>query len=273
MPDVNYEIIVVEDCGNDGTIEMMTEKFPDISLLKNTTNMGSVRSRCRAIEQAKGAYFFAIDSDIEMQPETYEALKEYIDSDLQLGFVTCNKRSLDGTHQQSHFNFPTLTSSIKAMFPKRRYQDVVKSEEKHAHECHPEWISTGHSLIRRQAWEECGGQSKDIFFFGEEIDFCHNLKKNNWKIGFIPHMGFIHHGSVSQRGEIDRFRKMSWLGSIYLADLYWPKWQALILRLLYFLRGILVSFKKTLNGQSPFDLLLFSFKLLWPKKLNNNFLE
>jgi GT2 family glycosyltransferase len=272
MPDVNYEVIVIEDFGEDGSLEMLRQDFDWIKLISNEKNLGLIQSRRNGIEVAAGEFIFLFDSDVEMLAGAYETLLQAMREDERLGFVTCNKKSHDDSHQRSVFAMPTLWNSFVSMIPFMRQRQIANSRSEHENVCDPGWMSPGHSLIRREAWDDVGGQSPQFFFFGEEIDFCHKLRAKNWNIRFFPHMGFIHYGSVSQKGDRLRFRKMSWLGSILLADLYWPRWQALILRLLYFVRGIAVCFKDLFAGRSPMTMLLFSFKLLSPKALKNNHL-
>jgi len=274
MPDsLEYEVIVVEDHGEDGSLEMLYDEFKWATILHNEVNSGLIQTRLNGVAVASGEFIFLIDSDIEMFEGTYKVLIDAMRDDERLGFVTCNKKSFDGTHQRSHFDMPNLTQSFLSMIPYIRHQQVTKSKKDHQTTCDPGWISPGHSLIRRSAWDDVGGQSPQFFFYGEEIDFCYKLRKKKWHIRFLPHMGFIHYGSVSQQGDKDRFRKMSWLGALLIADLYWPRWQALVLRLLFFIRAMAIAVKMILTLQSPWDIIAFSFRILSPNKLKNNHLN
>lgn len=261
---VPHEIIVVDNASEDGTAEMVRQEFPRVILVVNDDNLGPVGARHVGVEQARGEDYLFIDSDIECLPGACEPLMAAFEEDPRLAFVTCNKQSPDGYPQRSWFDVPTLWTTCAEMIPVLRSRRIEKSRAAHDTPCFPGWISTGHSLVRGQAWSEINGQNRAIFFFGEEIEFCQRLRDHGWKVGFIPHLGFLHHGSVSQRGHEDRFRKLSWLGMLWIADLYWPLWKTLCLRGLLFMRGLLVCLKKLVKGESPGDLAAFLPRLLWP---------
>ena len=62
----NLELIIVIDCSNDNTIQIL-EKFSSnderIIVLNNDTNLGCAQSRNKALQKAKGEYIAFCDSD------------------------------------------------------------------------------------------------------------------------------------------------------------------------------------------------------------------
>ena len=60
----NWELILVDDCSTDNSIELI-KRFADdrIKLMENQTNSGAAVSRNRAIEKANGKYIAFLDSD------------------------------------------------------------------------------------------------------------------------------------------------------------------------------------------------------------------
>ncbi|MGE4157758.1 MAG: glycosyltransferase family 2 protein [Planctomycetota bacterium] len=268
---VPHEVIVVEDAGRDGTVDMVRLEFPHVVLLENEQNLGVIGARARGIEKARASLLFFVDSDIELLPGVFEALHGELKSDARIAYVTCNKRSVDGTHQRSAFAWPTLSGQIRAMIPPIRTRDVLSAEAGHRQAFDPGWISVGHSLMRLEAFKETGGFLKGVFFFGEDVDICAKLRAKGWRVRFIPYLGFVHHGSISQVLEPNRFRVKSWLSSVILADLYWPRWQALVLRFLLFFRGLVVCGMQICRGQDVREILQALPKLLWPIPLTTNY--
>lgn len=71
----NWELIVVDDCSEDGTFEIVQElqKQDDrISLLRNAANSGAAVSRNAALRQAKGRWIAFLDSDDLWMPDKLE---------------------------------------------------------------------------------------------------------------------------------------------------------------------------------------------------------
>lgn len=71
----NWELIVVDDCSEDGTVEIVQElqKQDDrIRLLQNAVNSGAAVSRNAALRQAKGRWIAFLDSDDLWMPDKLE---------------------------------------------------------------------------------------------------------------------------------------------------------------------------------------------------------
>lgn len=89
----NLEIIVVNDCSDDGTCEFLTEissKEKKIKALHNKVNMGPCYSRNRAIDLASGKYITGLDDDDYFHKDRLKILKENYNE--ELSFVA----SIDG---------------------------------------------------------------------------------------------------------------------------------------------------------------------------------
>ena len=62
----NWEMLIVDDASMDNSLKIITqyvEKDSRIKLIKNESNLGSAKSRNRAIEVAQGEYIAFLDSD------------------------------------------------------------------------------------------------------------------------------------------------------------------------------------------------------------------
>ncbi|NUZ10657.1 glycosyltransferase family 2 protein [Pseudoalteromonas sp. McH1-7] len=70
----NWELIIVDDCSNDRTVEKVQNFLTDnrIRLIKNSRNLGGAGSRNKAIKAAKGRYIAFLDSDDLWIPEKLE---------------------------------------------------------------------------------------------------------------------------------------------------------------------------------------------------------
>lgn len=70
----NWELIIVDDCSNDNTDEVVEKLLIDrrIRYLKNEKNSGAAVSRNRALREAKGKWIAFLDSDDLWMPEKLE---------------------------------------------------------------------------------------------------------------------------------------------------------------------------------------------------------
>lgn len=79
----NLELIIVDDCSNDSTIDIIRKKNdPRIKLIVNAKNMGAAYSRNIAIKNASGQYIAFLDGDDKWFKQKLEK---------QLAFMVKNK--------------------------------------------------------------------------------------------------------------------------------------------------------------------------------------
>ena len=78
----SIEYLVVDDCGNDGSIDIV-ERFQkehprgkDIHIIYNNSNFGAGMSRNRILDEAQGQYLYFLDSDDLIEPDTISFLVE-----------------------------------------------------------------------------------------------------------------------------------------------------------------------------------------------------
>ena len=76
----SIEFLIIDDCGNDGTIGVVEEfqkdhpRGKDIRILRNEKNMGGSFCRNRIIDEAMGQFLYFMDSDDTIEPFTIQIL-------------------------------------------------------------------------------------------------------------------------------------------------------------------------------------------------------
>lgn len=76
----SIEYLVVDDCGNDGTIKVVEhiqkehQRGKDIRILYNKQNLGVGKTRNIILEQARGKYLFFLDSDDVLELDAIEKM-------------------------------------------------------------------------------------------------------------------------------------------------------------------------------------------------------
>lgn len=91
----NYEIIIVDDCSTDGTMEYVEAEYGAISdinivYVRNDNNLGAAGSRNAGVSYANGEYIAFHDSDDEWLPDKLEKqMLRFIECDIRVGAVYC----------------------------------------------------------------------------------------------------------------------------------------------------------------------------------------
>ena len=78
----DIEFLILDDCGTDSSIDIVREyqqthpRGKDIRIVRQPQNMGIGEARNRIVDEAQGTYFYFLDGDDSIEPNTIELLYE-----------------------------------------------------------------------------------------------------------------------------------------------------------------------------------------------------
>ena len=112
IPTADYEIILVDDCSPDNSLEMANEyaaKYPNIRVCTHEKNKGLAAARNTGIDAAKGEYLCFVDPDDYIEKNSLAALLKQMNEE-QLDMLRFNYQKVD----EQYKNVPD--SEIEARF-------------------------------------------------------------------------------------------------------------------------------------------------------------
>ena len=74
------EIIIVDNASDDGSVEFIKEKFPQIKLIANQKNLGFGKANNIGLKQATGKYILLINPDTLVAEDTFEQMIKFFES-------------------------------------------------------------------------------------------------------------------------------------------------------------------------------------------------
>ncbi|MGZ3776189.1 MAG: glycosyltransferase family 2 protein [Mucilaginibacter sp.] len=74
---VDHEVIIVDDCSTDDSVNFIRQNFPGIQLIVNKENRGFSFSCNRGIEAAQYELIFLLNSDVKLTPDYFSHLWKY----------------------------------------------------------------------------------------------------------------------------------------------------------------------------------------------------
>lgn len=212
---LSTEIIIVDNASDDGSIEFIQEKFPDIKLIINKTNLGFSKANNLGLKEAKGDFILLINPDTIVSEDTFDVLINFLKENDDVGMVGCKILNPDGTLQLAcRRSFPGPWVSfckvvgLSTLFPKSKlfakynltYLDENKTYEVDA-------ISGSFMMIKREVYEKIGGLDESFFMYGEDLDWCYRTQKAGYKVYYVHSTQIIHYkGESTKRSSIDETR-------------------------------------------------------------------
>ncbi|MEJ5351262.1 MAG: glycosyltransferase [Melioribacteraceae bacterium] len=209
---ISVEIIVVDNASDDGSIEAIKEKFPEVKLIENSENIGFGAANNLALKEAKGKYFLLINPDTIVREDTLETMINFFEEHPECGIAGCKVLNPDGTLQLAcRRGFPgpwtsfTKVMGLSKLFPKSRLfarYNLTYLDENQTYEV--DAVSGAFMMMRKEVYEKIGGFDPQFFMYGEDLDLCYRAQKANYKVYYVHSTEIIHYkGESTKRSKID----------------------------------------------------------------------
>lgn len=176
---LNWEIIVIENGSNDGSVEMLEKEFgqwPNFHLIKLEKNFGPALARNRGVAKAKGKIICFLDNDTEVDPDWIKNAIKYYENDSKVGILQCKLLMFDNRKKLDYAG--EYLSSLGFLVHRAYFE-----EEDHGQYDKPGEILAAKSagmFIRKDVFDKIGGFDDDYFIFVEETD----LSWRSWLAGY-----------------------------------------------------------------------------------------
>src|SRR5215475_2000418 len=76
---ISFEVICLDGNSPDGSADMVAREFPEVTLVRNTSNQSYARSVNQGLRMARGRYACLLDSDTLLVENSFAALVRFMD--------------------------------------------------------------------------------------------------------------------------------------------------------------------------------------------------
>jgi GT2 family glycosyltransferase len=181
----DYGIIVVDNASTDGSVPLLREMFPDITVIQNKKNLGYAEGFNTGIRHAfeKGAdYFLILNNDTAIDKDALKELIKVAENDPMVGLVSGKVYFYDRPDvlqtvgKQEH---PiTIVGRHIGMYEADtgQYDDIKERS----------FVDDVFLLVRRDVFQKVGGYDSNFFLYYEETDWCARVRREGFKIIYTP---------------------------------------------------------------------------------------
>ncbi len=199
---VPFEIIVVDNGSQDGSVEAIKTDFKDIKIIANEDNRGYAAACNQGIRASQAKYVLLLNSDILLYEGAIEQTFNYAQKHPNAAVIGCQVMQDTKTVQMTCFRFPDLTNYLLRATGLSR---LLKNNHFFGRESMHWWkrdtemevdvVSGMFMFVRREAIEKVGLMDEDYFFYVEDVDWCYRFHKAGWDNIFWPGARVLHlHG-------------------------------------------------------------------------------
>jgi GT2 family glycosyltransferase len=203
---VSFEIVVIDNASQDGSVDMVRREFPAVVLIPNPENRGFAAANNQGMEVAHGRYVLLLNSDTLVLGEALARTVQFADAHPQAAVVGCRVLNPDRSLQPTCFLYPSLLNMVLSstylykLWPRSRFFGRERMTWWDRNDVRDVDVVTGcFMLVRREAIDRVGVMDDHYFVYGEETDWCYRFKAAGWRVLFTPDAEIVHFGGASSR--------------------------------------------------------------------------
>lgn len=226
---ITIEQIVVDNGSTDGTVEMITEKFPEVRVIANKENKGFGVANNQGVLMSKGEHVLFLNPDMILHPGSLDMFVGWMDKNKRVGIAS--PRLLN---KQGNFNwntaprrFPRVWEQIAIIlklphiFPglldAYRMKGFDSSREQEV-----DSVQGSCMLVRRELIEKLGRAFDPRYFIWfEDVDLCREADRLGFTVMFTPVVSAIDYSGQSFKKRSTWWKQKQYITSMFI---YFRKW-------------------------------------------------
>jgi len=194
---LSWEIWVVDNASEDGSVQMVQTEFPEVKLVVNQENLGFARANNVALQQSAGRYCLLLNPDTVVQVGALDRLVQFMQDTPDAGVAACAQVYPGGQWQVTCHRDITLarevliTLGLASIF--RGAIDYKVHAEAWTGPRQVDWVEGGVLLVRKTALEAVNQMDEAFFMYAEDADLCLRVRQAGFQVYYVPDVEIVHH--------------------------------------------------------------------------------
>jgi len=202
---LDYEVIVVDNDSDDGTVEAVESSNYPVVIIAPGENLGFSKGCNLGAEHASGEYIFFLNPDTVLVTNVVNGMYEWLRNNPHYGAVGCKLLNDDGTIQYTcATTYPSPREELVTLlmlhriFPRSRvFHSRALEYWDHSDSREVDCLSGAAFMLPRDLFSSCGGFDAELFMYGEDVDLCYRIRKMGHRLFYLAEEAVMHFSGKS----------------------------------------------------------------------------
>ena len=195
----NYEIIIVDNCSEDNSYQLIKNNFKNVKLYKTEKNLGYSGGCNFGAKYSKGKYILFLNNDTVHSNNFIEPLIDFLESNDNVSSV---QPKIKNYYKKKYFDYAGASGGFidYLVYPfcrGRIFETIEKDNNQYDDNYQVFWTSGTAFITRKKTFDLLSGFDEKLFCHMEEIDYCWKNYLIGYKSYVIPQSVVYHKGAQS----------------------------------------------------------------------------
>ena len=191
LEDKSIEVIVVDNASKEDEAAIITNRYPQVKVIRSEKNLGFAGGNNLGIKAAQGKYIFFINNDTILRHQTSDIrhLVSRLETDEKIGMVCPKIRFAWGDKPIQFAGYTPLSRYTM----RNRSIGFGESDKGQYDTAHPTPYAHGAAMmVKREALEKVGLMPECYFLYYEELDWSMMFTRAGYSIWYEPACTIYH---------------------------------------------------------------------------------
>lgn len=197
---VTQQVIVVDNQSQDGTVDLIRKRFPEVNLILPGENLGFAAGVNLGVEHSDAEYVLLLNPDTVIVRHAIDKVVSFARANPRYGIYGGRTLTPEGELEPSCcWGAPTLWSmflfafGLTTLAPRNRLLDPESLGDWQRDSVREVGVVTGCFLLAsRVVWDELGGFDTRYFMYGEDVDLALRARKAGHAPVICPEAELVH---------------------------------------------------------------------------------
>ena len=191
-----FEVVIVDNKSDDGTLKKFSKKYSQFRFIENSRNNGFANGCNVGAIHSVGSNLLFLNPDAITDEKAISEMLVALNSDSNIGIVSCNQLNNNGSFEDSDRIFPNLFTLFGLT---RVFYRLLTKKTVEDNTVYPDWVSGSVVFMKRTWFQKINGWNEDYWMYYEDVDLSKKVRDYGGEIALLKNTNIIHnHGGASR---------------------------------------------------------------------------